>query len=163
MFLAIDPGKATGVAWLLFDSPTSEPVFKSFIHTGTRLDLEHQVYRLLTEKVAQGWDIEVVIERFEIRKNTHQLSNQEDARYIIGAVEFITDLLPGIEYHEQSAGQMKSFANTPREFAKVRALGWHHVGEGHDNDAAGHLLTYLANERTEYGEWMRDALAEALS
>ncbi len=155
IYLSIDPGKATGIATL--ELGDGEPRFTSYILEGPRL---HQIREI--ETLINFNPVEVCIqERFDIRPDTHKKTNQEDARYIIGAVEWIC-FAADVPYIEQTPAQMKRFANKPREFAKVRALGWHKTGEGHDNDAAGHLITFLSTDKSPAGDWLRARLIEVL-
>lgn len=154
IYLAVDPGKATGVAWF-----TSELSFRSYIMDVPRYEVEHFVDMAVTKYAP---DITVIIESWEVRKNTAELSSQLDPRYIIGAVEYICRKT-AVPYHEQTAGQMKSFAHRKRNDShKVTALGWYKPGEGHDNDAASHLVTFLATDRSPTGDWMRQRLSEVL-
>ncbi len=157
IYLAIDPGLATGLAWLVGEGGGPYKFTSDIIDTGDRFDVEEFVAQTL----AIYNDITVIIESWEVRKNTFTLSNQEDPRYILGAVEYLCRS-HNVTYHEQTAGQMKAFANRPVEFHKVRRLGWHKSGPGHDNDAAGHLITYLVNDRSKAGDWMRNTLAAVL-
>lgn len=148
IYLAIDPGKATGLAVLEY------PRFSSRILESPRLEQTDFIHRFAEKHRA---DLTVIIERWDVRKDTFGKSNQDDPRYIIGAVEWIAHHY-GVPYFEQTAGQMKSFCNHPREYAKQRTLGWHKPGPGHDNDAAGHLLTHLARKPGPAGEHVRQGL-----
>ena len=152
LYLAIDPGLATGVAWLAF---TQQPRFHS--------DIIHDWYDVpdLVERTIEkyGDELQLIIERIEIRKNTHQLSNQEEPRDIIGAVKFLARR-HGIPLEIQTAGLMKSFNHKPSNHAKIKKLGWYKPGEGPDNDASGHLVSYLVNNPSPAGAWLRQELAK---
>ena len=152
IYLAIDPGKATGVATLAYFK-NGEPKFNSFILELKRYEVEDYV-RHVAERY--GMKLTIIIESWEVRKDTHMKSPQPDARYIIGAVEYIARMY-GCGYVEQTAGQMKSFASS-----KLRRMGWYKPGEGHDNDAAGHLMTFLSTDKSPAGDWMRTELARVL-
>ncbi len=159
IYLSIDPGKATGIAWLTGEGG-GPYIFKSTIMDGPRYNVESFVAGMCHKYTGQN-ELVVIIESWEVRKNTHLLSAQEDPRYILGAVEYLCGEWE-IPYHEQSAGLMKSFSNRPVEYHKVRRLGWHKPGDGHDNDAAGHLVTFLAKDKSPAGDWMRARLEEVL-
>jgi hypothetical protein len=138
IYLALDPGLTTGVAW--YDIRSGE--FASLEVHG-----RHELYRYLrsdwgfpsVDGVAACGSPIVIIERWDVRKNTHQLTNQDDVRYIIGAVEYVCHMT-GLDYREQRPAEAKKFATDD----KLRALGWYSGGEGHADDAARHLLVALA-------------------
>ena len=134
--LAIDPGLTTGLAY--YDEDNG-----SFM-SSTEVYGRHELYEYLTQQwlFRGASDIEVVIERWDVRKNTHQLSNQEDVRYIIGWVEGQCHML-GIPYVEQRPAEAKMFSTND----KLQKLGWYRGGEGHADDAARHLLVYLAKAK----------------
>lgn len=154
IYLAVDPGGTTGLAWLVAPDDADAYVFESR-SMDDRFGTECFVHWACEMWVGE---LTVIAEKFEIRKNTHMLSNQEDARYILGAIEYICKTY-GVPYHEQTAGQMKSFIHRPKPHDKVKQLGWYVPGPDHPNDAAGHLITYLALAPGQAGQWMREQLA----
>ena len=134
IYLAIDPGLTTGLAW--FD--TRSEVFDSTEVQG-RYDLYDHLEVTWFELNAPS---AVIIERWDVRKNTHQLTNQDDVRYIIGWVDGQCHRCR-VPYHEQRPAEAKKFATDD----KLKALGWYKGGFGHADDAARHLLVFLAKIR----------------
>jgi hypothetical protein len=134
-YLAIDPGLTTGVAWFDDDDPFG---FESREIAG-RYDL----YDFVAPLVDRCPKLTVIIERWDVRKDTFGKSAQEDARYIIGYVDGIVHRTEGVTYVEQRPAEAKSFASN----AKLKQLDWFRGGEGHADDAARHLLVYLAKRR----------------
>ena len=138
--LAVDPGGVTGVA--LYGG--EDGGFASY-ELGTKGDPDYEttVWHL-NPLIAQEWDA-LVCEGFVIRGNTHKLDS--------GAFSHTTDLIGacrllawenGVTFVRQTPAQAKSFATDD----KLRRLGWYNRTEGgHANDAARHLLTYLAGVR----------------
>lgn len=142
IYLAIDPGLTTG--WATYNDRTGE--FASGEVRG-RQEFYEWMKPWGMEVCDEPWPLllsHVIIERWDVRKDTFGKSAQEDARYIIGAVEWwATRLSPRVTYHEQRPGEAKSFSTND----KLKALGWYTGGEGHGDDAARHLLVYLAKQR----------------
>jgi hypothetical protein len=138
-FLSIDPGTTTGIAW--WDSATDG--FGALQIRGRRtfqrylLDDWHLGFGEMWETTPD--DLEVIAERWDVRKDTHGKSAQEDPRYILGGLDLVC-YLQEIPYHEQTPAQAKSFCGND----KLRTLGWYTGGEGHADDAARHLVTFLA-------------------
>lgn len=140
-YLAIDPGLTTG--WATYADGAGH--FKSGECRGRDVFYEWMASQWGMEMESRGWGLPpdvVVIERWDVRKDTFGKSAQEDARYIIGAVEWWATGA-GISYTEQRPAEAKSFSTND----KLRALGWYTGGEGHGDDAARHLLVYLAKQR----------------
>lgn len=135
--LAVDPGGTTGIAF--YDSDGLFP-FSSSQHEGYEDAVEE-----LSSYFRGGCPDALVCEGFTVRNNTHKL----DA----GAFSLTTDLIgacrllamrEGIMFVRQAPAQAKGFATDD----KLRTLGWYNPSKGgHQNDAARHLLTYLAGIR----------------
>ncbi len=129
MILAIDPGLATGLARFYNDLN-----FQSGILEGG-FDAMSDELALLVPATIEF----VVIENFIPRGGA--LTIQLDALHIIGAVKHWCrqERKPLII---QSPAQAKSFATND----KLKACGWFNKGtEGHDNDAARHMLVACAS------------------
>jgi hypothetical protein len=129
-YLAIDPGKMTGVA--RYEVLNGETYFESF-----ELESRYQVGKYVDDR-AGTLDV-VIVERFDISERTAKLSAQYDALYIIGALDYIC--------HERdipfllSGRDAKGFSSDN----KLRTVGWYRpTPGGHANDASRHLLRYLA-------------------
>jgi hypothetical protein len=81
LFVAVDPGGTTGVCTLRPDPLYGFDV--SFREIPDRYEAEACVRDLV---VGVG-PATVIVERWDVRANTHQLTNQDDPRYIIGYVD----------------------------------------------------------------------------
>ena len=152
IWLAIDPGLTTGWASYRTYAPALDgtPIPGEFASGEVRG--RHEFYQWMEE-----WGMElhpaaaytaspdhIIIERWDVRKDTFGKSAQEDARYIIGAVEWwATRLDHRITYHEQRPAEAKRFATND----KLKKLGWYTGGEGHGDDAARHLLVALVKDK----------------
>ena len=134
-YLSIDPGLTTGVAW--FDD--------DFGFESREIAGRYDLYDFVAPLVALCPKLTVIIERWDVRKDTFGKSAQEDARYIIGYIDGICQAT-GVPYVEQRPAEAKSFASN----AKLKKLGWFQGGEGHADDASRHLLVYLAKHRHPY-------------
>lgn len=145
LFLAIDPGKTTGMAlWVPGDLPV--PVSAEY---GVEDAIKHTLAVLTCNERAahRHYRPEVVIEDFVISERTIKSSRQTEPLDILGWVK-IECRRRNIPLTLQSAAQAKSFATA----AKLKKLGWYHPTKGgHANDALRHLLVYLVNNRREYG------------
>ena len=148
LYVAIDPGGTTGLAWLIWED--GEWLFGSH-QIGDRYETEWWVDR--TVGVTHR-DTTVIIERWDVRANTHQLTNQDDPRYIIGWVDGFCDFRPNVTYVEQTPAQAKRFGDD----LKLKRMDWYVKGEDHARDAARHLLTYLAKDPGDAGDYVREEL-----
>ena len=151
--LAIDPGKATGVAiWRTYRQESQHESFQldggfdgvsSFLAYGDGGPAwiapdydegESSVYR---------YDA-VVCESFSVRSNTHKMDQGAfmDVWSNIGALRYAA-YLAGVPFHLQTPAEAKSFATND----KLKKLGWFTGGAGHADDASRHLLTFLVKQR----------------
>lgn len=138
ILLAIDPGNATGFAWV---SAGDDGIFVAESFGSAEVVGRHEAERYFDTAVATGYQLHVVIERFTINAGTHTKSRQMDPLYIIGYVEGMCAKL-GIPYTEQTATQAKKFSTDH----KLRQIGWYQrTPDGHANDAARHLLARIVN------------------
>jgi hypothetical protein len=147
IYLAIDPGGTTGFAWLVEDANLS-------FGCG-QIEGRHEAEQFVRDMYAQHRDegVTVIIERWDVRKNTHTLTNQDDPRYIIGWVDGYCHE-HGIPYKEQTPAQAKRFADD----LKLQRIGWYVKGQDHSRDAARHLMTYLAKQPGPAGDHVREGL-----
>lgn len=141
--LAIDPGKATGLAWLrqetgkihLEDSYEANPD-----------DLIDTIRPYLAEwrPLSEGQPpLRIVMEQFIINAATPQRSQEASwALRTIGAVE---QALRDVEYPLAAiAWQKPAEAKTAFNNEKLKKVGlWHRGGEGHALDAIRHGALYL--------------------
>lgn len=136
-YLALDPGKTTGVAWLV----DGEFGFREVVG---RFDL----YALLREWSSGGMIPEIVVEEWTVRADTAKLSTQVDPHRIIGYVEGLAQH-NGWPFSLQTPAQAKSFGTD----SKLAKLGWSATTKGgHARDAARHLLTYLVRRYPGQGQ-----------
>ena len=135
--LAVDPGKATGLA--LFrrvgsEEPellmSSEVDFRGYVSTIRSVFSEHP-------------NVEVVCEKFTINVQTAKKSQAPFSLECIGALKVImldNGLEPDSLRYQLPANAMSMFTNE-----KLKTLEyWHRGGEGHALDAIRHGLLYLA-------------------
>lgn len=132
--VAVDPGLTTGVAVYEHGG------FSSFEIPGGLLPAVACVRDLLTPNAV------LVFEKFVISSSTvkKDLTDAYTALYINGAIQ--------VAAQERQALRVVTQTPAQKEWAKdsfLKALGWYQVGlGGHANDAARHILKYLADSRT---------------
>lgn len=140
--IGLDPGLKTG--WAMYDTDTGEFEAKEY----PRIVL----YRRLDSMVFAATHPTLVVERYTINAKTAKRSAQPDALRVLGAVDFLWST--GGVFLAYSPTARKPFGTN----AKLKALGWFSGGEGHADDAARHLLAYLA-ERPEGATLLRKLAA----
>lgn len=126
-FIAVDPGKATGVAVWDYEA-TIDPI------TFTFAPLEF--YNWLLEDVVRSFvPIDVVCEAYTISQRTLKASAQLWSLELIGVLRFAT-WVRQMPFALQQASAAKRFATND----KLKELGWYRPGHDHENDALRHLL-----------------------
>ena len=137
--LALDPGKATGVA--LFSTSELMTTGPELLET---LELQQmEVCEYVEEQLeyckTRGIELDIVMERYVIGEADAPWSLE-----VIGAVRYLQWKYLRRDYIElQTPGDAKSFADNER----LRALGmWHTGGAGHANDALRHGILYMVRE-----------------
>ena len=138
MILAVDPGKATGVAMYYPTYPDHPPAFQSAVVPGglTGFAEWFQDYKDYTGII--------ICEKFTIGAMQTRTTSQYDALYINGYLMGVCYL----ERHyltliQQPVTSAKNFATND----KLKKLGWYDPRDGgHAVDAARHLLTYLSKQ-----------------
>lgn len=129
--IACDPGKATGLAFMYGESFSSHimPWYDSMAVIESHL-------------AAKNIDL-IVIEDYRISRNT--LTKGADAHWAMGGIGIVTYLAQkhGVKAIKYSPSEAKSFSTD----SKLKKLDWYKTGDGHDNDAARHLLLALVNEK----------------
>lgn len=127
--MAVDPGKATGLAGM-YDGVFWSCILPWFeaMHT-----IEEQLPHL---------DL-IACEDYRISK--HTLSKGADAHWPMGGIGIVTYFAEkhSVKAVKYSPSEAKSFSTD----AKLKKLGWYKTGAGHDNDAARHLLLALVNAK----------------
>lgn len=135
IILAIDPGTTTGFA--LFNEDGGH--FISYEVEGPVNAVESVTLFLDTAHTANDI-VEIVCESFVISARTIKTQRVNDPWEIKGWIK-LECLRRDVAYTEQSPATGKSFGTDD----KLRKIGWFRSSEGgHANDAARHLITYLA-------------------
>lgn len=148
LFVGLDPGGTTGVAWLIEEDG-------GWLFGSDQIADRYETEEWLAKTLAlTDREVTVIIERWDVRANTHQLTNQDDPRYIIGYVDGICHALPHVTYVEQTPAQAKRFGTDD----KLKKMGWYVAGEDHARDAARHLLVCLVKDPGSAGEMVRKEL-----
>lgn len=133
--LAIDPGKATGVAGQ-YDDPSGLMFWSTILPW-------YEAMELVEQHLASGNVDLVVCEDYRISK--HTLSKGADAHWPMGGIGVVTYF--ATKYEVKAVKYSPSEAKTFSTDAKLKKIGWHKTGAGHDNDAARHLLLALVNAK----------------
>lgn len=129
--VVIDPGRTSGIA--IWQPDWEKPSLK---------EADFLTTCQLIEEMASD-DVAYVLESFTITARTAQLTQAPWSLEIIGVARYIA-LEHGRDLVLQKPADAKRFATNPR----LKALGWWHKGGGgHANDAARHLLLYVAQKR----------------
>jgi hypothetical protein len=138
--LAVDPGKATGMALFSLEAG-QEPVM---IWSGEYQQNEYAapIRQTLAETILAGKEIDIVCERFTINAQTVRNSQAPYSLEQIGILkQCMMDMgMAADDIHFQSPANAKAmFTNE-----KLKKLGyWHKGGEGHALDAIRHGLLHL--------------------
>lgn len=143
--LAIDPGLATGVAFIDIEDPMDPIIIGSWELT------PEEFYQRVEEIISDhGSNVLVVIERYIITEATGKKSAQPWSLELIGVTR-----KECWKYGARLVLQKPS----EKEFAtpeKLRYVGlWHVGGDGHANDAFRHALIYLNNRYARWGQKLR--------
>lgn len=127
--LALDPGGHTG--WAIYDNGH----FRSGEFTGP---FEEQALKLC-DLFYYNNPAQVVCESYTITQRTAKLSQQHEAIMLIGMTRWFVN-----RAHTQLAMQTPATAKSFATDAKLKVMNWYRSANGHANDAARHLLTWLA-------------------
>lgn len=142
IILTYDPGKTTG--WATFGPDhafeSGETAFMEFMH---------RTWSFLNANL----DVRICGERFIIDQRTVRTARSRDeAQWSIethGTLRWQATLLASTRGHfydeQQQVGDAKTFA--PDE--KLQRIGWWLPGHDHANDAARHMLLYVARRHEE--------------
>lgn len=142
MILAVDPGKASGICAFTWDSRDVEPVL---LWAGEYQPAEyaHPLREAVGYAVIEGYELEVVCERFTINAQTVRNSQ---APYSLEQIGVLKQVMRDAGISENLL-KFQSPADAKRMFPNegIKKLGyWHKGGEGHALDAIRHGLLYLA-------------------
>jgi hypothetical protein len=133
ILLAIDPGKATGYA---FVDLAHNMVFESGECTFD------ETCKLLTSMASHYKStMHIVSESFIINANTVKNTQAPWSLELIGVARWVSRVYTGRDLVLQAPAAAKRFSSDD----KLKQLGWHSPGKGHANDAARHLLLRLAS------------------
>jgi hypothetical protein len=135
LLVGVDPGLATGLAWLWNDTFTSENL--------SALDACDRIENLTRRHPGP---IVVAVERYNITKQTTRMTRQYEALEVIGFCRWIARRHRA-SFLLQSAGEAQRAGN--REV--LRLLGWWKPGGDHLNKAAAQVaLTYQRSFPLEF-------------
>jgi len=136
VILAVDPGKATGMA-LFTKQPSQEPVMVWSIEVQ-----QHEYAQPIRQALAQYPDAEVVCERFTINAQTVKNSQAPFSLEQIGILkQCLLDIgRAADDVYFQSPADAKAMFPNP---ALKKLEYWHKGGEGHAMDAIRHGLLRL--------------------
>lgn len=137
MIIAVDPGAGTGIAY--YNTDTDEHWAGEYEYA----QVAPKVETLIRYGLRRGYTVKVVCEKYVMTPG--RKSPQPEALMHMGAVEWICRS-EGVSLTWQFPGPAKSTVPD----AILRKLGWHRVTkDGHANDAARHVLLWLAHNDTE--------------
>lgn len=145
--LAIDPGKATGLAWLRQESGK---IYLDESYEATPDDVIDMIRPTLADwkpAYAGGVPLRVVIERFTINQNTAMKS--QEAAWALETIGAVKQAIRDVDY-PMSAVVWQSPADAKNAFTNQKLKDmelWHRGGEGHALDAIRHGSLYLAKVR----------------
>jgi hypothetical protein len=133
--IAVDPGKGTGMAMWNTQADNTFVSFELFTREG--------VYGWLDAVLIPSDDVHVICERYIMTPGAK--TSQPDALMLMGAVEAFA-YRARLPLHWQLPEPAKKRAPN----AVLRRLGWYqNTKDGHANDAARHLLEWLAHNDPE--------------
>lgn len=122
-FLAIDPGKTTGIA-----------IWEKQRITSTQIE-EQKIYKAL--QLLIDISTTVIVEDFTNRPGSHKLTRETDAAHIIGYTKGRTRNVGAILYTQQP-----SMAKHYCPDFHLKEKGLYNSGSPHANDALRHLLLF---------------------
>jgi hypothetical protein len=135
VIIACDPGKVTGIAtyWSGSVSSMQEPTW-------------YAIDRIWAMLGAPSMPVSTIVcEAYVVTAATLRKTRQYDALESIGALRWMANK-HHIEFVLQTPADAKRFADD----AKLKAAGWYFpTPGGHANDAARHLMLYLARNDVE--------------
>jgi hypothetical protein len=140
--LAVDPGKATGMAFFTLEKG-QEPVM---VWSGEFQQDEYAapIRKELADATKNGYSVDIVCERFTINAQTVRNSQAPYSLEQIGILKqcMMDAGMPADDINFQSPANAKAmFTNE-----KLKKIGyWHKGGEGHALDAIRHGLLHLVS------------------
>lgn len=139
--LSQDPGGTTGFALWTPDRPTE--VYADHLPAG-------EYVGWLARRLAEGDVTDLITETITINATTHKKGQQVLLSVEqIGVARYLS-WCHGIEFHEQSPAEGKSFCGDD----KLKALDWWYVGSDHPRDATRHLVRWLAMNDAAFREYL---------
>lgn len=146
LVIAVDPGKATGVAFFELASGQDSPVLLKSLELQPN-EFAPAVRSMMDEAYgraeSEGVEVAVVCERFTINAQTVRNSQAPFSLEQIGVLkQILRDRgLPDDGIYWQSPADAKTMFPNPA----IKKVGvWHKGGEGHALDAIRHGLLFLA-------------------
>lgn len=136
LIIGVDPGKMTGLAWLIDDTFKSTDL--AVLNACTVMDMLLREY--------EGCPIIIAVERYSITQQTSRLTRQYDALEVIGVCRWFAHSHDA-QFLLQSAAAAQRCGNRD----VLRALGWWKPGGDHLNKAAAQVaLAYQTTSPLEF-------------
>ncbi len=135
--IAFDPGKMTGWATYHVETRAYEAGQLEFMPACIRLEEEIATAHAASEALV------VITESFLITVNTAKNTQAPWSLELIGVFRYLTKRYVGSDIVLQSPSSAKSFGTDD----KLREMGFYRPGMRHANDAARHLLLYVASKK----------------
>lgn len=140
--IAVDPGKASGIACFLLDTAPSEPELLWSIECQPA-EYAEPLRAAIGEALVAGSVLAIVCERFTI--NAQTVRNTQ-APYSLEQIGVLKQIMRDSGINENEL-KYQNPSDAKRMFSNeaLKKLGyWHKGGEGHALDAIRHGLLYLA-------------------
>lgn len=131
IYAVLDPGKTTGFV-------THGPATDWF--TAREMDFDTTCRELLYLGNKYGADLTIICESFIIGAHTAKNTQAPWSLELIGVARAVSRVWTGKDVALQSPATAKHFSSDER----LKLMGWYTPRKGHANDAARHLLVYLA-------------------
>ena len=139
--LSVDPGKATGLSYFVWEGPTTEPEMLWSMEAQQH-EYADPIRKAFAYSQSKGVRLEVVCERFTINAQTVRNSQAPYSLEQIGILKQImmdNGRAPDDIYFQSPADAKMMFTNE-----KLKTLEyWHRGGEGHALDSIRHGLLRL--------------------
>lgn len=132
LIIGVDPGKSTGLAWLIDD--TFQSIDLPAIKACTLLDMIMREYDSDKSVIRSDQVAVIAVERYNITAQTSKLTRQYDALEVIGVCRWLAHA-HGAQFMLQGASSAQRCGN--REV--LQALGWWKPGGDHLNKAAAQV------------------------
>lgn len=155
IIISIDPGKATGVAVWCDEDIENGYFKKGFTAFEVDVDAFKQFLAFICTLSGQ-YEFRFVSESFLITAQTAKNTQAPWSLKHIGSFEFVA----WVWFQQPVTLQAPNVGKTFGTDAKLRHVGWYTRARGHANDAARHLITYVASRGMVLGNETLKELAD---